>query len=582
MRRPFPPVMQRRKSRSDGGSAPEAGIQALFGHGLRLHQQGLLPAAKTTYEQVLAGDPRHFDALHLLGVLNYQLGDPEAAARWFDRAVLVSPNHAGALSNYGLALQDLGRYVEALASFDRAISLAPHLPEAHFNKGSCLHAQGLFEKALGSYDRALELNPAYAKAFGARGSALQLLGRLQEALTSFDQALSLSPVSAGVLLNRGNVLQILGRVDEAIASFEQAISIDPRLADAHYNKGNSLKALKRMPEALAAYDQAISLRPGYAEALWNKSLALLLMGQLRAAWPLYEWRWSVGNSGNAPETFSRPTWLGSEDIRDRTLLIHAEQGLGDTLQFCRYVKCVKDAGARVILEVQRPLIGVLKGLNGVDELIEQGAPRPDFDFHCPLLSLPLAFKTDLDTIPSRGPYIRSSQDRLSHWAQRLGDRRGLRVGLVWSGSSSHKRDAERSLNLKDLLSFLPEGPEYVSLQKEVRPEDVHALASGTIRHFGGDLQSFADTAALCDLMDLVVTVDTSVAHLAGAMGKPTWVLLAQIPDWRWLLDRSDSPWYQSVSLYRQADRGNWSPVLAQLAADLGAMVGSGPLLKAYN
>ena len=284
--------------------------------------------------------------------------------------------------------------------------------------------------------------------------------------------------------------------------------------------------------------------------------------------PSGEWRWKKEDGVKIRRNFKQPLWLGKEDLTDKVILLHAEQGLGDSIQFCRYAKLVKQRGAYVLLEVPTALLGLLDGLEGIDVLIAKGQTLPAFDFHCPLLSLPLAFETDFTNIPCPTPYLAASASKCEAWTKRLGEKTKMRVGLVWSGSTTHKNDHNRSLTLKQLLPYLPDSCEYVSLQKEIRLEDKEFLDSSGILQYSEELEDFTDTAALCALMDLVISVDTSVAHLAGAMGKATWVLLPNAPDWRWLLDRDDSPWYPSVKLYRQGIDRQWLPVLERVAADL--------------
>ena len=317
----------------------------------------------------------------------------------------------------------------------------------------------------------------------------------------------------------------------------------------------------------------LALKPGYAEACWNKSLALLVTGDFKPGWELYEWRWKAETLTTVYERlFSQPLWLGKDPLAGKTILLHSEQGMGDTIQFCRYARLVAGLGARVILEIDASLVGLFQNLEGADLVIARGTPLPPFDCHCPLMSLPLAFRTDLETIPAAVPYLEVGKDRLAKWGARLGEKRAPRVGLVWSGRVLHKNDHNRSLGLAELISHLPAGCQYLSLQKEIRDMDRPVLAShGGILHFEDELVDFGDTAALCELMDVVVSVDTSVAHLAGALGRPVWILLPYMPDWRWLLDRADSPWYPSARLYRQERTGEWSGVLERVQADLLAL-----------
>ena len=322
--------------------------------------------------------------------------------------------------------------------------------------------------------------------------------------------------------------------------------------------------MKRFDEALRNHDRAIELDPDYAEFYLNKSLTLLLWGELKEGWKLYEWRWKTKAQKIFPREFSQPLWLGEEAIKEKTILLHSEQGLGDTLQFCRYTALVKARGARVLLQVQKPLVRLLGELEGVDAILTQEDELPNFDCHCPLLSLPLAFQTDIQSIPSVYRYVDADKILQEKWASRLGSKTKPRIGITWSGNSAHINDHNRSLPLAQLINYLPKNYEYFCLQKDIRDQDLDVLGGSNIRRFSDKITDFAETAALCDLMDLVISVDTSVAHLAGALGKPTLVLLPYVPDWRWLLDREDSLWYSSVRLFRQERAGYWDPVLEKV------------------
>jgi hypothetical protein len=363
-----------------------------------------------------------------------------------------------------------------------------------------------------------------------------------------------------------------GSLDAAVVSYSEAIARNPVALDAYLNRSAALLDLRQLSSAVESFDQAIAVDPECAKAHWNKSLVLLLAGRFSEGWSGYEWRWRIGIFVGKKPRFEQPAWRGTEHIAGKTILLHAEQGLGDTLQFCRYAKLVAAMGAKVVLEVQPPLVDLLRSLDSVGEVIALGGPLPHFDIHCPLLSLPLAFNTTLETIPNETPYCHSDPERVRKWSSVLGDKTVPRVGLVWSGNKDLIDDHTRSIQLAALLPHLSPGFDYVSLQKDLREADKAVLnASGIVRHFGADLVDFADTAALCHLMDIVISVDTSVAHLSGAMGKRTWVLLSHIPDWRWLLDRVDSPWYSSVSLYRQTAAAQWGPVLEQIGSELARL-----------
>ena len=540
MARKSPSGSRSRKTASAGDrTSPHDKVSALFARGLACHQQGDFDTAAELYQEVLAHDAKHFGATHLLGVVAHQQGRHEEAVERITRALEIDPGVATAYSNLGVALKKLGRFEAARASYEHALAIKPDYAEAHYNLGLTLQEMGLPQEALACYDRALSHKPDYADAHNNRGLMLHRLGNLLQAVQSFERAIALRPDYYEVHSNLGLAWQELGHINDAMASFERAIA----------------------------------LRPEMAEAYWNKSLALLVSGQLEVAWPLYERGLECGQRGSA-RAFNQPAWRGDISLLGKTILLYAEQGLGDTIQFCRYAAMVKALGGRVIMEVQAPLVNLLRGLAGVDEIIAAGQPLPAFDLQCPLLSLPLAFKTSLNTIPSATPYLHAQPDKMRAWRARLDSALGVshrpRIGLVWSGNAGHKNDHNRSIALATLLASLPEGVDYVSLQREVRESDLACLKSSRIAHFGETLEDFSDTAALCEAVDLVLSVDTSVAHLAGALGKPTWVLLPHAPDWRWLLERDDSPWYPGMRLLRQDASGGWQPVLERVAQTLSA------------
>jgi hypothetical protein len=334
------------------------------------------------------------------------------------------------------------------------------------------------------------------------------------------------------------------------------------------NKGEALSKLGYYEQAIEQYDLALQINPNHHPAQWNKSNALLTLGIYDVGWRLHESRWKVKELNQSPPIFKKPLWLGNEPLTDKAILLHSEQGLGDTIQFCRYSQLVANLGAKVILRVQKPLLSLFEKLQGVHCLIGDGEESPDFDFHCPLMSLPLALKTNLNSIPYASRYLWSDPTKRLQWSKKIGNYKGKLIGIAWSGNPNQGNDRNRSIKLSHILPYLPNDLSYISLQKEVRDYDKDTLFKSTICHFGGDIQDFADTAAICDLVDLVVSVDSSVAHLSGAMGKPTSILLPFDPGWRWLLNRDDSPWYQSVKLFRQDSDCSWDPVFKRLAASL--------------
>lgn len=404
----------------------------------------------------------------------------------------------------------------------------------------------------------------HAAAHCILGIALFNLDRPEEAVAAFDAALQQSPDMAEAHNGRANALRRLGRTDEAIIGYSQAIACNPAFADAYNNRAVAWQYLRRIPEALADYDAAVLRAPTHADAHWNRALVKLLQGDYAQGWRDYEWRWRSGAMRRHARNFPQPQWRG-EDIAGKTILIHAEQGLGDVLQFCRYVPLIAARGPRVVLEVHKPLRRLLASIEGAATVITSDEAKPPFDVHCPMLSLPSAFGTRVETIPATVPYLAPDPALAAAWRAKLGPRENLRVGVVWAGRPDNQNDVNRSMPVEMLTPLLSAGVALHCLQKEVAAQDrAWAETRGIVFH-DQDLDDFADTAALAANMDVVVSVCTSVAHLAGALGLPTWVALCFAADWRWLLDRADSPWYPTARLFRQPAPGDWMPVMNDIA-----------------
>ena len=531
-----------------------------------------LEQGRAACEVILAQDPRHFDALVLLGVVQSKNQQANAAVEAFCRALEVRPASHAAYYGLGVAMCQLQQFAAGIECFDQALVHQPDYAAALCDRASALGELGRWSEALVGYEQTLALTPQNAEALGFRGNALLALGRVDAAIASLGQSLALGPQAASTHLNLGNAHQAAGDYGQALASYDRALALKPHYLLAYSNRSVALKHLHRLDEALASCEQALALDPGYADAQWNKALTLLLKGDLRAGFAGYQWRWKTAAFAAIDRHFPQPLWLGDVPVAGKTVLLHPEQGLGDTLQFVRYAKAAADLGAHVVLEAEPALLDLFTGLEGVATLVRQGDALPRFDLVCPLLSLPVALGTDLASVPAAVPYLRARAGDQATWSQRLGPKTRLRVGLVWSGSPSHKDDHNRSLALATLMDALPDGAQYVSLQKEVRASDQAALEHAGLAHFGPVIGSFSDTAALCACMDVVISVDTSVAHLSGALARPTWVLLPYLPDWRWLMDRSDSPWYPSARLYRQSTPRDWSAPLAAVRADVLALM----------
>jgi len=550
--------------------------EAYSNRGNTLKELQRFDEALASYDQAISLKPNHVEAYSNRGVTLQALGRFDEALASYDTAISIKADYAEAYSNRGNTLKELRRFDEALVSYDQAVSLKTDYVDAYYNQGIALQELERFDEALTSFDQSISINFGYVPAHSDRGNALKNLGRFDEALASYDQAISLKPDYAEAHYNRGVTLQELKYYDEALVSYDKAIILKTDYAEAYSNRGNVLKELGRFDEALVSYDKAISLKPNFAGVHWNLAWCNLLLGNFKDGWQGYEWRWKNDDlpSFKNKRAFTEPLWLGTESLANKTIFLYAEQGLGDTIQFCRYVPLVAQLGAKVIVDWQPPLVNLLKKLEGVSQVITIGDTLPVFDYQCPLMSLPLAFKTELDSIPPVSQCITSDMRKVAKWEAKLGKKDKLRVGLVWSGSTIHKNDHNRSLTLSELLPYLPPQIDYVCLQKEMRDVDKTLLEQHPeIQYFGDALEDFTDTAALCELVDVVISVDTSVAHLAGMLGKPTWVLLSFSPDWRWLLDRDVSPWYPSIKLYRQTRINDWDSVLKRTKADLEKMVG---------
>lgn len=525
--------------------------------------------ALASFDRALALEPAHAAALKERGHLLRDRARFQEALDCYNRALAVTPKDAETHANRGFVLRHLARFNEAFVAYDRALTLKPDYIEAVIARGNVFYEMGSYAEALGEYERALAMRPDFAYGFNNRGNALHAMGRHGEALESFDRALTLAPGYTEAHNNRGNALLELNRPAEALADYDAAIAAKP-LAFALVNRGSALRHLGRADEAMEAFERAIALDPELPEAHWNKALLCLTRGDYARGFEGYEWRWR-GATELTPRGFAQPQWRG-EDIAGKVILLHAEQGYGDSIQFLRYLPMVKAKGARIVLELPDSLMPLLGDLADGITVLNRGTPLPPFDLHCPLMSLGLAFGTTVETIPAAVPYLRAPESRRETWRARLPRGARKRVGLVWCGKPSHKNDHNRSIAVEQLAPLLAvPGVSFVSLQREVRAADLPALARLPIQRIEDALGDFADTAAAICELDLVIAVDTAVAHLTGSLGKPLWLLVSDIQDWRWLRDRADSPWYPSARLFRQPRSGEWDGVIAALARELAAL-----------
>ncbi len=518
---------------------------------------------------VLTQLPENPDTLNLLGLAAAQSGRPQQAADLFARALRGAPGNPAFHGHLGIVLRNLGRHEEAIQSFDRAIALKHDHAVAHNNRGATLADLKRHDEAIASFERAIAVNPGYAEACYNLGNSQSAFGQLNAAIESYRLAITLDADFADAHNNLGVALAERNAHAEAIACYRHAIALEPQFADAYSNLGAALVDLKRFDEAIAAYERATAIDPEHADAHWNLALCRLLLGDFARGWVGYEWRWKQEQVARYKRSYLQPLWLGNESVAGNTVFLYAEQGLGSIVQFCRYASRVAALGAKVVLEVPAALQPVLARLSGVAQVIAQGAAIPPFDMHCPITSLPLAFQATADTIPHDVPYIAADAARVEKWQQKLGAKARPRIGLMWSGNLLP--DPHRSMALADALALARDDIEIISLQKEIRASDAALLASRPdIRHYGDELRDFDDTAALIEMMDMVISIDTSVAHLAGAMGKPLWVMLPYSPDWRWMVDRDDCLWYPSARLFRQTAVGDWASVLQRVGAALQA------------
>uniref|UniRef100_UPI00016ACDD7 tetratricopeptide repeat protein n=1 Tax=Burkholderia humptydooensis TaxID=430531 RepID=UPI00016ACDD7 len=543
--------------------------------GLALRALGRFGDAADSYGHALALTPGSADVLFLRGVAYLDLHDPERALADFNAAIAASPGFVDAIFNSSIALDQLGRYDDALARCERALAIEPRHARALANRGNAASHLGRHGDAVDSYARALDVEPDSVGVLCNYASALMRVDRHRDAHRACDRALALAPHDPHASLTRARVRLETHRYDEALDDLTRAIAVAPREKLAHFHRGNALRALRRHEEARQAYADAIDIDPDYAPAHCMRAFLCLSIGDFEAGWAEYEWRWRDSQLDGSRRDFAQPRWTRGMPIDGRTILLYHEQGLGDTLQFCRYVPRVKALGARVVVEAPVELKTLFATLDGVDALVARGEPLPPFDLHCPLLSLPLELRTDLSSIPADVPYLRADPVRVERWRMRLGASGQPRVGLVWSGNPLHVNDRNRSMTLADLLPLLDDRYDWVSLQKVMRDDDRPALDASPVRFVGDELADFADTAALVEAMDAVISVDTSVAHLAGALGRPLAVMLPHTPDFRWLLDRDDSPWYPGARLFRQPEGGEWASVVERVRGALPALVAAG-------
>jgi tetratricopeptide (TPR) repeat protein len=533
---------------------------------LSLHQQGRLREAEKLYARVLKAAPDNFDALHLLGLIKAQGGQMGEAHRLMASALKINPNAPDALVNFANVLHALKRDAEALTHLDKALALRPGDQEALLYRGNALNALDRADDAIACYDAVLARNPAHGSALLNRGTARARLGRQTDALADFDAVLARNPHHVEAFFNRGTALLELERPEPALAAFDAAVAAAPRHVGAWTNRGRALQALNRHGDAVASFEKSVAIDKNFADAHSNMALSLLTVGELSRGFAEYEWRWKRTGMTDARRDYRGRPWLGEFPLGQRTILLAAEQGLGDSIQFVRYAPLLARFGAKVVLEVQPELKTLLASVEGVASCYARGEALPAYDVYCPLGSLPLAFKTGPATIPADIPYLRADDAHLAKWRPAIEALSGKRVALAWAGHARHPNDRNRSIALEALEPLLAlEGISFVSIQRDLRGDDAALLARHkSITHVGDKLDDMADTAAVLALADVTIAVDTSVIHLAGAMGREAWVMLPFSPDWRWTLTGDHSPWYPRMRLFRQEKPGDWPSVIASV------------------
>jgi Flp pilus assembly protein TadD len=548
-------------------------FEQAFEHAHELYQSGKLQEAEAMLMQILAVLPDQPETIQLAGIVMHNLGRGTAGIEMIRRAIDLQPNSAQFYSNLGVMLAGVGDTEGALKALRKALELEPNLPDAHNNIGNLLKSADLREEAIAEYRKALELRPDYPEARNNLGASLEEKGELEEALFQLRKAIELRPQYPEALNNLGNVYQDLSRVDEAFDAYDRSLSLRPVSADTRTNRGNGYRAVRRFNDALADYRAALELRPEYPEALWGVAFARLIQGNFEEGWRTLEARFGLKGK-ETPWYVPEPLWDGSNPAGKR-IVLHSEQGLGDTIQFVRYAAMLSGAGGQIILMCQPELNRLMTNQLGIQWVSSESFSRPTATWQCPLMTLPRIFNTTLSNIPNRVPYLNADPQLVSRWREKIGAAPGLKVGVAWAGNPSHRNDRARSIPLAAFLGLaeIP-GVRLFSLQKG-RPARDAGTSIASMIDWTEELTDFADTAALVANLDLVISVDTAVAHLAGAMGRRTCVLLPYAPDWRWLLDRADSPWYPTMRLFRQPTMGDWETPVRELVGQVRQMAGNG-------
>ena len=503
-------------------------------------------------------------ALHALAAAEVEKGQRESACAIYEKILHLQPADSKALLHIGQIAKQLGKPKAALKSLLLIPRDDPYYFDAQLESGLIFMKIGNANAAIKCLCSAIKTQPSSVAALASRAMAFAKIERYEKALLDLNKCINLNPKRADIFYNRALVHRKSGNNENAIADYTCAIKLDPSHYRAYNNRAIALRDAKRFDRAIDDFDKAITINKDFADGYWNKALTMLRIEKYEDAWPLYEYRWRSTSFTSPKRSFDRPLWLGNDCLDGKSILIHSEQGLGDSLQFCRYITLMRSLGCVIYLEIEKPLIKIMRALLPSSCIFEKNADLPDFDFHCPMMSLPLAFKTKVETIPCKTPYLSACNNNKKFWKNRLNPKTKPRIGIAWQGNSAHINDNKRSIALETVIDYLSPNFEWYSLQKDVTAEDLNIIKSTPrLHHFGEEIGDFSSTAGLCDALDAVVSVDTSMAHLAGAIGTPVHILLSYNADARWHENRFDTPWYPTAKLFRQNADNQWAKPLAQ-------------------
>ena len=565
-----------------GGGAPAPGegvgdpaLERMINEAIEHHRNSRFQQAAEGYWKVMEADPGHAQATYLLGMVMHRIGENEKAIELISQALAFGYGGAEEYCNLGIIYNQLGRLEDVVECQKQSIARDPQYTAAYFNLGNAYRDLSQPEAAIEALQTAVAQKPDFPQAYNNLGLAQYDAGRFEDALACYDKALTSKPDYTDAYLNMGNALRELGRPDAAAVSFQKAIVLDHDLFEAHNNLGNVLMEQDQLEAAAASYATAIGLKPDDPGAHKNLGIISLLQGDFETGWPEYSWRRLEDDPVFKVRNYKPPFWDG-EALTRKTIFVYPERGLGDIIQFVRYLPMLRQRGGRVAFDIPLPMARLMWDLDGIDVSLKDGDTLPPFDYHIPLLELPKLLGTTLDTIPAAKAYLHADKNLVEAWGERLGPKEEFRIGLVWGGSPDHLNECNRSIE-PELFRPLVETPGVSALSLMVgRDGEAGRVFGDVVTDLAPDLGDFADTAAAIANMDLVISVDTAVAHLAGALGTMVWTLLPFNPDWRWMLGRDDSPWYPSMRLFRQEKREDWEGVIERVAAELADLAKAGP------